>query len=331
MQLGTPDSPRVGDVRQYLRQFLSDPRVMTMPAAVRAIVLYGIILPFRPRRTAEAYEKIWSDAGSPLLIHTRSVAARLADRLGPGHAVEVGMRYGSPSIDASIDRLLAAGAERLVVVPLFPQYSSAATGSAVAKVFEVLGARHVVPALSVVGDFPTHQAFVRSVASVAAGPLAQFRPDHVLFSYHGLPESQIRAVGSEGWCLRDGCCTEIRTENRFCYRAQCHATTEAVAAALSLDPGRYSTSFQSRLAGQRWIQPFTDRVLVDLAGRGVRRLAVLVPSFVADCLETLEEIGIRARDQWAELGGEDFLLVPCVNDAEVWVDGLAELVGGIEE
>ena len=325
VQLGTPDSPRVGDVRRYLREFLGDPRVMDMPAPIRLLVLYGIILPFRPRRSAEAYEKIWTADGSPLLLHTRSLADALAARLGV--VVEVGMRYGSPPIGAALDRLAEAGVDRIVVVPLFPQYSSAATGSAVAKVFEELSARPVIPAVSVIGDFHAHPGFVDAVAEVARGVLDAFGPDHVLFSYHGLPERQLDDPG--GRCLREGCCDEVREANRFCYRAQCHATTAAVAAALDLPPGSYGTSFQSRMAGQRWIEPYTDRTLVELYEAGVRRLAVLTPSFVADCLETLEEIGIRAREQWLDLGGEDLLLVPCVNDTEVWVEGLARVVEGV--
>lgn len=326
LQLGTPDSPNTRDVRRYLREFLSDPRVMTMPALVRTLVLYGVILPFRPRRTAEAYAQIWSPQGSPLLVHTRKLASAVAARLGSGYTVEIGMRYGSPSIASAVEKLLGAGAERLVVVPLFPQYSSAATGSAVAKVFEVLDGRAAIPPVTVVGDFHDHPGFVQAVAAVAGEALDRFRADYVLFSYHGLPETQVRAADPGEWCFRAGCCTEVRRENRFCYRAQCFATTRAVAAALDLDEGTFGTSFQSRLAGQRWIEPYTDRVIAELADRGVRRLAVIVPSFVADCLETLEEIGIRGREQWRELGGEDFLAVPCVNAAEPWVAGLVDII-----
>ena len=330
VQLGTPSSPSVRDVRRYLREFLSDPRVLDVPAPVRTLLLHGIILPFRPRRSAKAYAKIWSREGSPLLLHTEALAVRLQGRLGDSYRVRIGMRYQSPPLSDAIAELLAEGVERLVVVPLFPQYSSAATGSAVERVFAVLGARANVPPVTVLGNFFAEPAFAAAVATVAGPLLEGFGPDYVLFSYHGLPEHQVKKADPGGWCLSsDSCCSEIRTENRFCYRAQCFATTSAIAGALDLGDGGYGTSFQSRLAGQRWIRPFTDHVLADLRERGVKRLAVLTPSFVADCLETLEEIGIRAREQWRELGGEDFLLVPCLNDHSAWVEALASLVEGV--
>lgn len=328
LQLGTPDSPGVADVRRYLRQFLSDPRVIDLPAPVRRLLLEGVILPFRPRRSAHAYQQIWTEEGSPLLVLSQALAAAVGRRLGDTHVVALGMRYREPSIAAAVERLVTAGCDRIVVLPLFPQYSSAATGSAVEEALGVIGGLTNVPPVSVVGDFFDHPGFVGSVAEVARPLLDSFTPDHVLFSYHGLPEKQIRSSDAGGsWCLASaGCCDRMTQANRFCYRAQSHATTAAVAAALVLADGTYSTAFQSRLAGQKWIEPYTDRVVVGLAERGVRRLAVLTPSFTTDCLETLEEIGIRLRAQWEGLGGEDLLLVPCVNASDRWADAVAEMV-----
>lgn len=328
LQLGTPDSTAVGDVRRYLREFLGDPRVLDVPAPLRAFLLNVVILPFRPRRSAEQYAKIWTPEGSPLLLHTEALAAAVAERLGEGFRVEVAMRYRNPSIESALGRLEEAGCRRIVVLPLFPQYASASGGSAVAKVLEVAASRVNVPDVTTIGAFYDDPRYVAAVAAVARPVLAEHAPDHVLFSYHGLPESQItKADPSGSWCLAsESCCDTVTDVNRNCYRAQCYATSRALAAALGLAEGTWSTSFQSRLAGQQWIRPFTDHVLPELFERGVRRLAVLTPSFVADCLETLEEIGIRARDQWAELGGEDFALVPCVNSDDVWVDAVVSLV-----
>ncbi len=328
LQLGTPDSTQVRDVRKYLREFLADPRVLDIPAPARTLLLNAVILPFRPRRSAEQYRKIWTDQGSPLMVHTDRLAGSLQEALGDSYLVKVAMRYQSPSIEAALEDLAAAGCERVVVAPMFPQYSSAAYGSAVARVKEVLVTKWNVPAISTVPPFYDHPGFVRSVAVIARPLLDEFRPDHVLFSYHGLPESQIEKSDPTGdWCLqRSDCCQEMRAENRFCYRAQSYATTRAVAGDLDLEDGSHSTAFQSRLAGQKWIEPYTDGVLQDLYDSGARRLAVLTPSFVADCLETLEEIGIRLRDQWEGIGGEDLLLVPCVNASPQWAEALTEMI-----
>jgi ferrochelatase len=325
LQLGTPDSTATRDVRRYLREFLSDPRVLDMPAPARALLLNGVILPFRPKRSAEAYRKIWTDHGSPLVTHTRTLAERVQSHLGDGFRVTFGMRYRKPSIESALDELAAAGCHRIVALPLFPQYASASGGSAIQRVFEVAGARWNVPPIHALGDFHDHPGYLRSVADRARPLLEEFAPDHILFSYHGLPEKQVMKSGRPGWCLTEPtCCDAVTAVNRYCYRAQCFATTRGVARELGLDPARYSTTFQSRLAGQKWIEPYTDRTLPGLHARGVRRLVVLTPSFVADCLETLEEIGIRGRNQWEELGGEDLLLVPCLNAD--WAETVVEMV-----
>lgn len=328
LQLGTPDSTAVGDVRRYLREFLSDPRVLDIPRPARALLLNAVILPFRPRRSAEAYEKIWTEDGSPLVIHSEALVAEVQEILGDGYRVTFGMRYRNPSIEAAVEELMSAGCDHIVVLPLFPQYASASGGSAIAQALEVIGRRWNIPRVAVLGDFHDHPGFTKAVAAIAAPLLGEFAPDHVLFSYHGLPEKQVRKSDrSDDWCLTaNDCCGQMNDTNRFCYRAQCHATTRALAAELKLPTARYSTTFQSRLAGQKWIEPYTDKSLPGLYAAGVRRLAVLTPSFVADCLETLEEIGIRLRKQWMELGGEDLLLVPCVNADPAWAAGVAEMV-----
>lgn len=328
IQLGTPDSTEVSDVRAYLREFLSDPRVLDIPAPARALLLNAVILPFRPRRSAEQYEKIWTTEGSPLTIHTQALADELQKALGDAYRVAFGMRYRNPPLESAVAQLAGANCDRIVVLPLFPQYASASTGSAMEEALRVIGERWNVPDVATIGDFYHDPGFVRAVAEVARPQLDAFEPDHILLSYHGLPEKQVKRSDATGeWCLaRPDCCDQMVEANRFCYRAQSFATTRAVAAELGLAEGSYSTTFQSRLAGQKWIEPYTDVEVEKLYKGGVRRLAVLTPSFTADCLETLEEIGIRLRKQWEEIGGEDLLLVPCVNSEPVWVTAVADLV-----
>jgi ferrochelatase len=327
VNLGTPDAPRPAEVRRYLREFLGDPRVIDLPAPLRWLLLHLVILPRRPRASARAYAKIWTPRGSPLLVHGEALRDAVARDLGPEYEVVLGMRYGRPSLREAAERLVAADVARIVALLLFPQWSEAASGSAEARLREEL-ARRGAPPVAVLPPFYSEPRFVAAVARIARPRLAAFRADHVLFSYHGLPERQIRAAdASRRHCLaRPDCCDAVVAANRRCYRAHCFATTRALAAALGLAPELYSTAFQSRLGGTPWILPHTDAVLPELAARGVRRLAVLCPSFVADCLETLEEIGLRAREQWRELGGEALELVPALNAEPAWVRTVSDWV-----
>jgi ferrochelatase len=327
VNLGTPDAPRPRDVRRFLREFLGDPRVIDLPPLARWLLLELVILPRRPRASARAYASIWTPRGSPLLVHGEALRDAVAKELGPEYAVALGMRYGRPSLGEAVARLVEADVARILALPLVPQFSEAATGSAVAKLREEL-VRQGAPPVEVLPPFYAEPRFVAAVAQLARPRLAAFGADHVLFSYHGLPERQVRAADAGGrHCLAAAtCCDAIVAANRRCYRAHCFATTRAVAASLGLAPERHSTSFQSRLGRAPWIRPYTDLMLPELAARGVRRLAVLCPSFVADCLETLEEIGLRARAQWRSLGGEALELVPCVNSDPLWVRAVADWV-----
>ena len=326
--LGTPRSPESGDVRRYLREFLSDPRVLDIAAVPRWLLVNAVIAPFRAPRSAAAYRKIWSERGSPLLANGADLCAALAAELGGDFSVALGMRYAEPSLEHALDQLVAHGVARVVVVPLFPQYASSSTGSALARVHELVARRWNVPALATQPEFYDHPGFIAALGEIAAPRLRAFRPDHVLLSYHGLPERQVRKSDPTGrHCLASaGCCDALGAANRRCYRAQCYATSRALAAALGLSQGSFSTAFQSRLGRTPWIQPFTDAVLPELARAGARRLAVICPSFVADCLETLEEIGIRGAEQWRRLGGEALELVPCANAHPAFVRFLARRV-----
>jgi ferrochelatase len=333
LNLGTPDSPSVSDVRRYLREFLSDPRVIDINPVGRWMLLNLVILPLRPAKSARAYQSIWGAGqdgqdGSPLLRHSRGLTDGVRAALGPRYVVELGMRYGAPSIPSALAKLRAQNPSKIVVAPLFPQYSSAATGSALDRVYEIVGKEWNVPAVDTLPPFYDDPGFIGAFADVARRHLAAFRADFVLFSYHGLPERQVRKSDPTGsHCLAaTGCCDAIGPANRYCYRAHCFATTRALAASLGLSPDAHSVSFQSRLGRTPWIHPYTDEVLPELAKAGRKRLAVMCPAFVADCLETVEEIGIRAKEQWRALGGEDLLLVPSLNAEPAWIDAVAKLV-----
>lgn len=332
VNLGTPDSPAVGDVRRFLRQFLSDRRVIRLPRPLHWLLLNLVILPFRPHKAAAAYRAIWTSEGSPLLHFGRGLAESVSQRLGDGFRVELAMRYGLPSIAESINTLLAEDLAKIVVLPLFPQYAIASTGSALAEVARVLESAERPPPLQTLGAFFEHPSFINAYAEVAEPIVKDFAPDHIVFSFHGLPEWQIRDLDPSGSrCLVDAdCCASSCAENRSCYRAHCFATARALRTALAVDlelnEKNTSLVFQSRMGRTPWLDPDLVKVLPELAGRGIKRLAVFCPAFVADCLETVEEVGIRARAQWRELGGEALCLVPCVNAGPGWADGVATMV-----
>ncbi|MGB0622082.1 MAG: ferrochelatase [Myxococcota bacterium] len=325
VNLGTPDAPETAPVRRYLRQFLSDRRVLTLPAPLRWLLLNLVILPTRPAKSAAAYKQVWLPEGSPLLVHSRALTEGVAAALGEDYHVELAMRYGHPSIERGLDALDAAEVDRIVVLPLFPQYASSVTASVSAEVMRVLDQRGDFPPLEILGAFHDAPGFIDPWAALARPALSDFGADHVLFSFHGLPEDQIRASDPTGsHCLSsESCCDAPGGSLRRCYRAQCYQTAEALRKALGLAPEQCSVSFQSRLGPRPWIQPFTDEVVPALAGRDVKRLAVFCPSFVADCLETLEEIGIRLREQWTEEGGDALWLSPCPNGDPGFAEGVA--------
>ncbi|MBA3395433.1 MAG: ferrochelatase [Deltaproteobacteria bacterium] len=326
INLGTPDDPSTPAVRRYLREFLGDPRVIDINAIGRALLLHLVILPTRPAKSAHAYRTIWDpERGSPLLYHSQDLAAAVATRLGAGWQVELAMRYGKPSIADALARLEQAHVDRVVVLPLFPQYATSSTGTAIARVMELATARWNVPALDFVPAFFDDPGFIAAFEAVAKPALAAARADHVLFSFHGLPVRQIVKTDMTGaHCLKSATCCDTLA-NPSCYRAQSYATARALAPRLGLTPTQYTVCFQSRLGRTPWIEPYTDVELDRLAKAGVKRLAVLCPAFVADCLETVEEIGIRAREQFKAAGGEELVLVPSLNATPAWVDAVAAI------
>lgn len=324
VNLGTPDDTKPSSIRRYLRQFLNDPRVIALPWFVRWPLVNLLIIPFRYRKTRYAYEQIWTANGSPLLFISEQLRDELSARLGEGYQVELGMRYGNPSIANAIRKF--SSCDELYVLPLFPQYSSAATGSAVQEVLRVIQTEWNIPAIHVIRDFYDHPGFIDAFAAKISEASSNQVFDKILFSYHGLPEYHLTRSACQSSCDRNQACPVMSDKNAFCYRAQCFATTRALAKKLNLQDDQYAVSFQSRLGKTPWIRPYTDEILPTLIQQGVRSLAVVCPSFVADCLETLEEINMRARDQWLSLGGTSFVMIPCVNHSTEWVNALAQMI-----
>jgi protoporphyrin/coproporphyrin ferrochelatase len=329
INLGTPDAPRAPEVRRYLRQFLSDPRVVDISPLGRWFLLNFVILPFRPARSAEAYQKIWTEEGSPLLVHSRAFTQAVASRLSGSYEVELGMRYGNPSIPDAITRLRGRGVTHLTALPLYPQYAASSTASSIDEVLRVVRASWDSLPLRILPAFYEQEGFIGAFCQVAGPVLADLAPDHVLFSFHGVPQRQIvKSDPTSGQhCLKsETCCDSVGLHNERCYRAQSFATARALAARLGLSQSGWSVGFQSRLGRTPWIQPFTDVRVDELARQGVKRLAVLCPSFVADCLETLEEIGMRAREQFEAAGGQTLVMVPSLNAHPAWVEAVTQMV-----
>ncbi|MFB9067105.1 ferrochelatase [Pseudofulvimonas gallinarii] len=308
VNLGTPDAPKTADVRRYLRQFLSDPRVVEQPRWLWLPILHGIILPLRSRRSAHAYSTVWSDRGSPLAFHTRALTDAVRDRLPASVEVEMAMRYGQPSIADVLRRLDHDGClQRLLVLPLYPQYSATTTASVFDAVMAELATWRRIPAVRFVDEYcslPDWQAAV--AGSLQRHWQAQGRGDHLLFSFHGIPQRYVDAGDP--------------------YYGQCRASAAAIAARLGLAADQWSISFQSRVGREPWLQPYTDARIPELAAAGVRRLDVACPGFAADCLETLEEVAMQYRDLFLGSGGERFDYVPALNDDAGHADALAELV-----
>lgn len=327
INLGSPDSTHPGDVRRYLDQFLMDPYVIDVPAALRALIVKGFILPTRPAKSAHAYSKIWTEDGSPLVAISRRTRSALEAKMGI--PVGLAMRYGQPSIAHGIEEL-ASRCEpdtEFVVVPMYPQYAMATTKTVEVEAEPILRAKGIPHRF-----MPPWFDDARYLDALAGSIRKHLLPDvqHVLFSYHGIPKRHLRKTDpTRVHCLRSAdCCSVASPAHATCYRHQIVQTTHAAAQRLGLSPEQYSFAFQSRLGGG-WLEPFTDKVLADLPARGITRLAVVCPSFIADCLETLEEIDIRGRETFMDAGGESFTYVPALNDDPAWIDALAALCSGI--
>ncbi|HZZ20461.1 MAG TPA: ferrochelatase [Opitutaceae bacterium] len=325
--LGSPDSTSVPDVRRYLREFLGDERVLDIAAPLRWLVLEAFILPTRPKRTAHAYSKIWTAEGSPLVATTEKIRSKVSLQLGAVVPVHTAMRYGNPSIPSAIAALAAEGCDEVLLFPQYPHYAMASWETVVVRIYEE--ARRVAPGMKItcVQPFPGDADYIEMLNTVAA-PFLKDPYDHILFSYHGIPERHLRkADSSHAHCTMSAdCCTNCSPAHATCYRAQCVRTTAEFARRAGLDPAKYSMSFQSRLAGEPWLQPFTDFEFERLPKAGVKRLLVMCPSFLADCLETLEEISMVGSKTFLDAGGQSFVKIDCPNDHPAFIDFLANRV-----
>ena len=328
VNLGTPDSPSVPDVRKYLREFLMDGRVLDIPALPRFILVNGIIAPFRAPKSAKIYKELWNENGSPLKYYGMEAERLLQERLGTDdYEVKLAMRYQSPSIQDALAHFQQLGLTNLIVIPFFPQYASASTGSVYEKVMDILKGWQVMPQLRFVNSFHDHPKFIEGFVNLGKKYLSERDYDHVLFSYHGLPERQIRKGDvTKQVCKLGACCESLTAMNQHCYRAQCFETSRQLVARLGIAEGNYTTSFQSRLGNDPWIKPYTDDVIPELAKKGVKSVLAFSPAFVADCLETTIEVGEEYKELFEKAGGEHWQLVESLNDSPIWIDLLEDLV-----
>lgn len=323
---GTPDSPAVADVRKYLREFLMDARVMDIPYLNRWLLVNLIIAPTRAPKSAKVYQELWTPQGSPLKVYGYEVAQQLQKSLGHKYVVKLGMRYQSPSIPDALDEFKQQGITKLVVIPLYPQYASATTGSALQQVAEVVGNWQVVPELHTVQNFLSHPKFLEAFAENGRRQLAQEKYDHVVFTYHGLPERQLHKDDHVANCHAANCTQAYNSLNQHCYRAQCYETSRLLAEQLGIAPADYTVAFQSRLGNAPWIKPYTEDMVEQLAKRGVKKVLAFAPSFIADCLETTVEVGREYRELFEEHGGETWHLVESLNNSPLWIECLHDLV-----
>ncbi|MCC6354070.1 MAG: ferrochelatase [Verrucomicrobiae bacterium] len=325
VNLGSPDSPSVPDVRRYLTEFLLDPRVIDIPWVLRQLLVRGAIIPKRVHNSAEAYHSIWTPEGSPLVLSSRRLRDLLAARVRV--PVALAMRYGNPSIPDVIRNLAGDGVDDLLLIPLYPHYAMSSYETVVVRVREVL--RRAAPGcrLTVQPPFYADPDYIAALVA-SARPWLDRPHDHLLFSYHGIPERHCRKADASGsHCLaRPDCCDTPHPVHKVCYRHQVFATTRAFAALAGLSPERYSVSFQSRLGKDPWLGPYTDFELERLAKSGTRRLLLISPAFVSDCLETLEELGVMGKKTFLDAGGESFDLIPCLNEHPKWVEFLQRRV-----
>jgi ferrochelatase len=327
INLGTPDSPKTSDVRKYLTQFLNDSRVIDINPVARFLLVNGIIIPFRSSKSAKLYQHIWTKDGSPLLTNSIKMKNLLQQQLGENYVVELGMRYQSPSLESALDRLRKAQVEKIIMIPLYPQYASSSTGSSVAEAIRLMQKWEVTPSVEVISKFYDNPDFIDACVDVAK-KYSFDDYDYFIFSYHGLPERHIMK-GSAHYCANTcklgSCCDSITKDNQYCYRANCFETTRQLVKKLNIPAGKYETTFQSRL-NDKWIKPYSDKVVAQKAEEGKKKMLVFSPAFVADCLETLYEIGTEYDEIFKEHGGEKITLVESLNDSPKWIEALKNMV-----
>ena len=326
VNLGSPESPSPKDVKTYLGEFLMDERVVDLPKLFRTILVKGIILNTRPKQSAKAYDKIWWDEGSPLIVLSERLQGKVSEKVST--PVSLAMRYGSMSIKKGLQELVDQGVDDIFIIPLYPQFAMATSETILVLAEELRDEFFPQVKFTSLPAFYNHPDYVRVLSNSIAEGLQGKNWEHLLFSYHGVPERHIRKSDiTKSHCkINAECCVTASKAHEFCYRHQCYETTRLVAEYLELKEGTFSTSFQSRLGVDPWLQPYTDRTVANFAKSGLKQLAIATPAFVSDCLETLEEIGMEAAEDFEEKGGDHLEVLPCINDREEWVNVMSRWI-----
>ena len=324
---GTPDSTAVKDVRKYLRQFLSDERVIDIPFIPRWLLVNLIIAPFRSFSSSKLYQRIWTARGSPLKFHGQDHAALLQQALGDDYKVSFAMRYQNPSMDVALEDMYRSGVDHIILIPLFPQYASASAGSVIDRFMKIVSGWWRFPHISIVSAYWEDEHYLRAWQEIGQKYLDAEHYDHVVFSYHGVPERHVLKGDCGQYCkLNDACCGTYNANNKFCYRAQCLQTSRALAQRFGLKPDQYETVFQSRLGSQPWLKPYFQDKIDEFVAQGLKKVLVFSPSFVADCLETSVELGMEYKEEFMQKGGTTWTLVPSLNTSPLFVQCLKEMV-----
>lgn len=325
VNLGTPNSYKPKDVFRYLNEFLTDPRVLDFSWLKRQFLARGVIVPFRYKQSAKQYRQLWMEEGSPLLVHGRAVQEKIQDALGSQFKVSLAMRYQNPSIACGLEELRQAHVKEILIFPLFPQYASATTGSVHQQVMDHIKTWQVIPKLTFVNSYSDHPALIQAFCERGLQyDLTSY--NHILFSFHGLPERHLHKASLSQSCLKEGCCERLGSTNQFCYKAQCYATALGIAHQLKLEKTDYTICFQSRLGKEPWMQPYMSDVLLRSLQQGRKRLLVFCPSFICDCLETTCEITHEYGEQFKKRGGETLQLVEGLNSHPAWINALKSIV-----
>jgi ferrochelatase len=328
VNLGSPESPTAKDVKPYLDEFLMDKYVIDVPFLLRALLVRGIILRNRPEKSAEAYAKIWTNEGSPLIVFSKKMHQKVEKLVDI--PVSLAMRYGSMTIEKGLQELKDQGVTDVMLLALYPQYAMASTTTIWALADELIAAKFPEMKLTKVPAFFNKPDYIQAQANSFKKHLGNFEYDKLVFSYHGIPERHIRKTDitkkHKKFTTNQMCCEVGTPEAEFCYRTHCYETTRQIVEILGIPEDKYSVTFQSRLAGDKWLEPYTDIVINDYPKNGVKKIAVVTPAFVTDCLETLEEIAMRAKEEFLENGGEEFLFVPCMNDEDEWCGVVANWI-----
>ena len=324
VNLGTPKSPKTSDVRSYLFQFLNDKRVIDLPWLIRKILVNLIIVPFRAPKSAKVYKELWTDEGSPIIYHTKSLKNKLQKKLGDDFYIEYAMRYKNPSLEKALNKLKVKNLNQIIIIPLFPQYASATNGSVIEEVMGIIKKWWVIPEISFVSQFYKEKLFLDAFAE--NGKKYNLKDyDEIIFSFHGLPERHVDKVYEDSLCQENDCEKGITKKNQFCYKATCYETAKQIAKRLKIKENDYTVAFQSRL-DNKWLQPFSDDIIKKSAKKGDKKILCFSPSFVADCLETIIEIGDEYQEIFEEYGGKKVQLVESLNDNNKWVECLKKIV-----